>query len=576
MSLVDVPGHGQVEFPDTMNDDQIVAAIKQLTGQRSGLQQVGDAAANVLVGGPVLGPIATSIGHSGVYPRLKETGRKALESVPGNAKEVAGSFWDMISSPLQTAKGVGQMAGAIFAGHVDPETAAAVAQSSPENQTAFAEAQKASREATQPIRDEMWNGIKDAYGSPEAVLNRLETKPVSMAMDVSSFMPGVAPINMAGRALGGAGRAVESVASHALGTVTGAGPDSVRAAGRAGLMGGNEVFTGQLNRTRDINEPVTLARRALVREKRLANAEYRSSMEGVNADTSHLDFRPVVDNLSEAQRSLYHGGIPDDAYAVRALNKAEAAVNARRLQPQPANVPNLGHTQGLDEHLFPPGPSPANNGAMLPVPSPQYTAQGFDRLKKSLGEIFASTREGTNARRLVGGVYNHVKDEIVRQRPEYARIMAVSQAGIQGTNEARAALSLGERASADTALRKLQSTMRDTVASNFGGRKVIGERLAEHEPNLPYALAGQMLHSPIPRGLTGRAVGIYEALHAPWLLPFTSPRVVGTAAYGAGHAARPIRGAYNATAPAMSVMGGPLYEAGNTEEELRRRGLLDE
>jgi len=73
-------------------------------------------------------------------------------------------------------------------------------------------------------------------------------------------------------------------------------------------------------------------------------------------------------------------------------------------------------------------------------------------------------------------------------------------------------LSLNPKASIDTALRKLQSVMRDNVNTNYGKRGDLVKLLQESgAKNLLNKLAGQSLKSGTPRGLA-RMVGAVGGL----------------------------------------------------------------
>jgi hypothetical protein len=106
--------------------------------------------------------------------------------------------------------------------------------------------------------------------------------------------------------------------------------------------------------------------------------------------------------------------------------------------------------------------------------------------------------------------------------------------------EAERTFSLGERATGDTAARKLTSATRNNVNTNFGERARLLDELAKYDPTLPYAIAGQAVNTLAPRGLVSRgglmALG-GSAMSNPLAMlaaPVFSPRVVGEAAYYAG------------------------------------------
>lgn len=192
--------------------------------------------------------------------------------------------------------------------------------------------------------------------------------------------------------------------------------------------------------------------------------------------------------------------------------------------------------------------SPRGNGEMGPFGSPHYTPEGFDRMKQAVGDLmYDSNRapEGSLSRNIAGDVYNRMKDEIVRQSPSYAKAMSDYEQASKKLREMQKTFSLAEGSSTDTAARKLLSTARHNVTSNFGYRDKLMKELAQKEPTLPSAIAGQTLNSWQPRGLVANghmsAAAMVALLHNPALLaaiPAFSPKVAGGAAYAAGLPAR--------------------------------------
>jgi hypothetical protein len=131
--------------------------------------------------------------------------------------------------------------------------------------------------------------------------------------------------------------------------------------------------------------------------------------------------------------------------------------------------------------------------------------------------------------------------------------------------EMETTLSTKPGASIDTALRKLQSVLRNNVSTNCGRR---GAALADYlvangAPNLMNRLAGQALSSWEPRGLNriiaagaiegplALGAGIPVALKAAPALTTMSPRIMGEAVHGAARAARPISDAASVVPPAL-------------------------
>ena len=99
-----------------------------------------------------------------------------------------------------------------------------------------------------------------------------------------------------------------------------------------------------------------------------------------------------------------------------------------------------------------------------------------------------------------------VKRQILEQVPDYNKVMQPYEEASRLERELQKALSLGKNASADTALRKLQSVMRNNVNANFGNRLKLVEKLEEAgDYYLLPRIAGQSLNSYTPRGLQAAA-----------------------------------------------------------------------
>jgi hypothetical protein len=74
-----------------------------------------------------------------------------------------------------------------------------------------------------------------------------------------------------------------------------------------------------------------------------------------------------------------------------------------------------------------------------------------------------NTERGSPAQKVATQVYNVVKDQIVKQAPEYAKTMADEKAS-NLIREMEKTLSLNPKASVDTTLRKLQLQISKTAA----------------------------------------------------------------------------------------------------------------
>ena len=171
----------------------------------------------------------------------------------------------------------------------------------------------------------------------------------------------------------------------------------------------------------------------------------------------------------------------------------------------------------------------------------RHNVEGLDALKRRIGAVYPENPKQAQAQRVIDTMYNSVKKTIEEQAPDYAATMKDYSTMTDQIREIEKSLSLGNKATADTAMRKLQSLMRNNVATNYGGRIESAGKLSEYgAENLMPALAGQALSELAPRGIAraGNIAGFGAAITANPLsalaLPLASPRLMGEAAYGAG------------------------------------------
>ncbi len=310
------------------------------------------------------------------------------------------------------------------------------------------------------------------------------------------------------------GRLASLLASDALGFTTGAGSKAVREAAAAGYKGGSQAEAFQRNlRQAQANsyDVVNDAKKALDRIREDRSLAYRSGMVDIKNDKTILDTQPIVDKVREVQdRGVYKGKVIDKS-ASNTWDEINEAVQSW-VKDNPADF---------------------------------HTPEGVDALKRRIGDIRDSLPFDTPARNAASNVYRAVRDQISNQAPGYARTMKDYEEASDVIEELEKSLSLGQKALPDTALRKLQSIMRNNANTNYGRREALGNILAEKGADTLFpSLAGQALSSPLPRSISGTGSAIGAGYAAMQSLPggaltllATSPRLVGEAAYYAGKAA---------------------------------------
>jgi hypothetical protein len=342
----------------------------------------------------------------------------------------------------------------------------------------------------------------------------------------------------AGRAIDpvtNAAKIVNPVARHVTGLYTGAGEESIKLAGNAGRLkrAGEQSRPTALtvNLRKQIPENVALeqGREAFQWMKDDKKTRYRQNMGDIQANQKQLmvagagniEMRPIFDEFYKLEDSLKVGNYWKDKRAQFRMSIIKKELHDFYQQPD------------------------------------LHTVEGFDALKQRIQSMNRGTLRGNEAR-VVTEMSNAIKNAIQQQEPKYASAMADYEAASDLENQISKTLSMGGNATDDTATRKLLSSMRNNVNTNFSQRKKLIEELDKKAPGLQEALAGQTLSSWTPRGLA--QITAQENLTKPWkwaALPLQSPRLMGELAYAAGK-----------YGPRRAVH--PIFQAGRAEANDRR------
>jgi len=421
------------------------------------------------------------------------------------------------------------------------------------------------------VADQFGGAMKERYGGAANIKQTLITDPVGAVSDASAVLgigggalkaaslgkPGIAatlgadmsaasqilnPLSVVAPVVKGAGVVAGKGLKHAAGFLTGTGAEAFGEAAKAGFKGDKTFwpnFTGEVPMT-DVLQQAKLGLANMGRDKSL---EYRTNMARVTKDATVLKFDGIDKAISDAAGMVTYKGQVKNATAANSVQKmADMVAEWKALKP-------------ADFH----------------------TPEGLDALKQKLGGVLESIPfEEKTARLAAGKVYNAAKNEIVKQAPIYADTMKAYSSATEQISEIERALSLGTRASADTAMRKLQSLMRNNVQTNYGNRLDLARKLeGEGGVSLMPALAGQALNSWEPRSLAGRlgggaTLGVAALSSNPWALaalPAQSPKVMGGLAYGGGRLGGLLGQQNYITGPGLNV-------SGVTAAQLEARGLL--
>jgi hypothetical protein len=464
---------------------------------------------------------------------------QAVINTPASAGRMVSGLYEAVTSPVQTVSGLMDVA------------AGGLQNVLPKSVTDFINQFETNPEAAKRAvntANAMGGMYKERYGTLEGIKNTIATDPVGVAGDLSTLLAGGSGLARGAGAIAGPGRvgsAISSVADklstasnvtnpinamvkapgiaydlasaltkQGLSLKTGVGTEPITQAVKAGREG-NATFVenmrGQVPITQVLDDAKTnLAQMNLDKQK-----DYRSGMVNIKSDKSVLDLSGVETALKNAENStgFKQSGIPKDAKAVEVLQKIRDKID---------------QWKKLD-------------------PAEYHTPEGLDYLKQSLWDDFGKLgREEKTAYSVGKQVYDSVKNQISTQAPEYSKVMKNYTDASDQIKEIERALSLGNTASADTAMRKLQSLMRNNVNTNYGQRLELAKQLESMGGNqLMPALAGQAMSEFTPRGLqratTGPEAFLAYSAGGPALaaadLAASSPRLVGEAAYKYGQMA---------------------------------------
>lgn len=461
---------------------------------------------------------------------IGQVASEAVSNIPGSALQFAKDTVQPILHPIDTAESLGMLAKGV--------------------------AQKTglvSGEDAIPAADALGKHFADRYGSVDGFKKAIAKDPVGVLADISTVLtlggsaaaraPGVAgkigevvktagdianPINtalkggeLAAKAAGGVANVISG------GGVNYASMVKAAEAGGKGLGSAeSNAFWANLSKRAPLTDVVDQAKDAIANLHADAGRAYRSGMAQVSKDKTVLSFNDIDAAINNLQNVKNFKGI-------------ELSPNTLEVRTQLSNA--IGEWKTLD-------------------PKEYHTPEGFDALKQKIGDIKDAQDYGTPAWKVASDAYNSVRQTIAKQAPVYDKVMS-GYAEAKGELDALSKeLSLGKNVNPGTALRKLQSVMRDNVNTSFGYRKELAQKLVDAgAETLPYAVAGQEMSTIVPRGLPGKLMsagiglgaGGSAAAHAagfgaavsPWALaalPAMSPALMGGASYGVGLGGRVI------------------------------------
>jgi hypothetical protein len=320
--------------------------------------------------------------------------------------------------------------------------------------------------------------------------------------------------------------------SEALGLSTGTGSDAVKQAFRSGATGDRQFIENMRGNVpvTDILEQAQGAMQTLKQNRRDA---FQKGFESTKQNQTFLDFKPIESKFDNAIQNLTIKGVGGVSASKVGQKTLDDVAEIKAVVDEWKTKPEL------------------------------HTAEGLDALKRRIDDVYRQDMSN-EAKSILTQTRGAVKQTIVKQDKNYAKTMKDYEQGLDLERELERALSLGDKASADTAIRKLQSLMRNNANTSYAYRQQLADILRQETgTDLMPALAGQAMQSFTPRGIQklvpsltagsgvgAAAVGAGPAALIPLAtLPLQSPRLVGEATYGVGRAARPVIDLANSGTP---------------------------
>lgn len=309
-------------------------------------------------------------------------------------------------------------------------------------------------------------------------------------------------------------RAAGRMAGEAAGIATGAGYGPVKQMFEAGRRGGEalEAATGAMRGRVQPDEIVSEARDALGMVKKARTETYADNLASVKANPKQFeDVKPVIDKFNTML--------------------GEFGVEVGPKGPDFSRSPGLGryktHLKDLSDVI-----------ASWGTKEGDLTTAGMDKLKQVIDDFRIGSADSKKFDAFVTALRNEAKGMGLGDK-NYQKMLGSFSEASTFIDETKRGLSLGDKAQADTAFRKLTGVLR----TNNEFRKALAEELNELSGGtLIPKIAGQQMSEIVPRGLAKYAAGVgaTQIGIGPGLLSLlgTSPRLVGEAARALGIGAR--------------------------------------
>lgn len=525
MPKVKMPDGAIVEMPDKISPEQAERLRRIQQGQAAPAAQAEAPAATQLDWADVPGMAAKnfipSMGRTvkGIYEAVTspvQTFQDLSEVLAGGAQAAAKKFglgkeYDRELSPEEIFGIAAEKKGIPLPDPADPPPPRKVVS---ESSQAYVPKFKAFKEVA-----------IDPYLDSEKFKHMVSENPVQPLMDLSGLLDiagklakvggaakagkalGVAseftnPIAVAGKGIKVVSKPIMEVAAGGLGITTGAGSETIRAAGRGG-----KAFRSALRGKTSELDAVEAVRGAYGDLKKKRSKTYRSQLKDTMSAGPGLTDNPAVKTLNKL--------IGPEEFNIKAFRDKKTG----RLKWDFSRS-NLDRSTwaGMSE-LF-----------TDIVDWDDFSPRGMDRLKQRIGDYHAPSK---NSSAITTQLYDSVRNELAAKVPGYKKLVGDYEEFSNRIGEAESALSLGKKYNADTILRKLNTMMREN--QDFR-RSIVKQLEGVSEKDLRGMIAGSAMRHVVPGnkllpaivGSAGASAAVSTGNPAIMLLlSLSSPRLVG-------------------------------------------------
>ena len=473
---------------------------------------------------------------------------QAIQNIPSSAGQLVSDITMPIRHPIMTAQSLASLGRGIYQLTTPGEQ--------PDEATAKA----------------VGKFFADRYGTFEGFKKSFAQDPLGILSDISvvftggaaaaAKVPGVAgrttatiskvgdvidPVLGGAKLIGATAKGVGNVATPLLGLTTGAGADAISTAVKAGASGpeAQKLFLENMRGQVSPDEIVPKALQAMKDLSGQKTKDFKSSKKQLALESTPIVFTKITDKIADFEKSKMFEGMSElSAKAQDKLNNIKKIVAEFEANPK------------------------------------LHNAKGLDILKRRIDAEYPTGINVGDAGMVVTDIRNSIKSQILKEVPEYGKVMKDYELAINLEKQFRSELSLGRNANAGTTLRKLQSAMRNNVNTSYGNRLNMLNML---DPSLVTEIGGQALNAITPRGLQGLTAGAmagYGGFFNPAALaglPLQSPRLVGETAFKIGQLQKSLQPLKSRTAlqTARSArLFGEFQRATDTDDQAELLRLL--